>query len=396
MAPKSKSTASSTGGKRKRPEVKDEVEDTSSGDDFEDEDEQDSLSDHYESPPTKTKKTNGKSKTTPTKPSGKKTPKSSSKSSSSTKAKSDTKESTKPEPKGKSSAKAKTAAQPTKSRQKLKDNSALLKYLLSDEALDYANPSPKHGYGEADWASHTSPSNPKTAPEPLPKPSASKSDQVKSETEHPAMKKGIRYPHSPMTPFQTLVCCLILSKPLSHKLGIRTISTLLNPPYNFGEFSVLEEADETRCLEALWKARTQHKEKTAVQFGDLVDGVRGLNGEGEEDSLNGIKRAIEGLPVDQAQKRVGDMLRSIKYIGPVGVGIFLRRIQGQWKEVFPYVDERCLGAAKAIGLIGENEGAEEMGKLAGGDGANLVRLLDTLIGLDLEKGKLDEVAERYS
>ncbi|WVF65777.1 hypothetical protein IAT40_000511 [Kwoniella sp. CBS 6097] len=340
------------------------------------------------------------------------------------------------------STKAKTAAQIAE----------LLEYLLSDKVFDMANPSPKKGYGEVDWAKHTSPANPKTAPSPLPKPGPSSGQKRKAEekavpeymdmemnndtknsngngiekgTNNPKSKSKsagsiagsgsgpglIRYPFSPMTPFQTLVACLLLSKPLSHKLGIRTITTLLNQPFDFGTFSTLAETDDERRREGMWAARTQHKEKTADQLGELVDGVRGLNGEGEEDQLGGIKRAIsagdqgqgDGLSTVQAQQRVGDMLKTLKGIGNVGVSIFLRRIQSQWSEVYPYIDERCLASAKYLGLLGEDlggeEGAKKLSELLDGDQegnrGKLTRLLDTLIGLDLEK-KLDDVAEKFA
>ncbi|WVR03825.1 hypothetical protein IAU60_000821 [Kwoniella sp. DSM 27419] len=300
---------------------------------------------------------------------------------------------------------SKKSTKPTSANDKPKDKAegttggkgkaSAVEWLLSDEAFDLANPAPDRGYGEVDWAKHTSPANPKTAPEPLPKPSASSEEQSKADEPSQAVQEGIRYPHSPMTPFQILVCSLLLSKPLSHKLGIRTISTLLNPPFNFGTFEVLQDSSEERRREAMWKARTQHKEKTAVQLGDLADGVRGLNGEGEEDTLGGVKRAIEDLDTADAQKRVGDMLKSIKGIGPGGVGIFLRRVQKDWPEVFPYADDRCLAAARVFGLITEDEGAEQLAKVVDDDRGKLVRLLDTLIGLDLEK-KLHEYAEQYA
>ncbi|OCF31705.1 hypothetical protein I316_06712 [Kwoniella heveanensis BCC8398] len=331
-------------------------------------------------------------------------------------------------PKPKSTAKTGTYSTRTKTHAQITE---LLTYLLSDKVFDEANPAPKKGYGEVDWAKHTSPANPKTAEVPLPKPGPSKGQKRKAEEKAvPGSLEGdangngdenklnqssstgglIRYPFSPMTPLQTLVASLLLSKPLSHKLGIRTITTLLNPPFSFGDFSTLASATDERRREAMWAARTQHKEKTADQLGELVDGVRGLNGEGEEDGLGGIKRAIssaqnggqgDGLTKAQAQQRVGDMLKTIKGIGNVGVSIFLRRIQSQWPEVYPYVDERCLASAKYLGILGEDlEGEEAANKLSelledDRDRSKLTRLLDTLIGLDLEK-KLDDVAERFA
>ncbi|OCF57926.1 hypothetical protein L486_03949 [Kwoniella mangroviensis CBS 10435] len=397
MAPKAKSRTS-VGAKRKHEDEKN-VSSSESGSGSElseyDHDNSDDGYDHLPSGSKNTKKTNGD--VSPAK--GKAKTKSKQQEAKSKVQDSPKNNRKKSQDSPKSNKKSKTSPADIIPRIKSTNPKALLEYLLSDEALDYANPAPERGYGEVDWSKHTSPSDPKTAPTPLPKPTASKKEKAEAEDTHPAiLPEGyIRYPHSDMTPFQILTSSLLLSKPLSHKLGIRTISTLLNPPFEFGKFDVLVKADEERIREGLWKARTQHKEKTSVQLLELAQGVRGLNGEGEEDSLGGIKRAIEGLGNDEekAQKRVGDMLSTIKGIGPIGVSIFLRRIQLQWNEVYPYVDQRCLSAAKSIGLVDDKAGAKEMAKLVKDDSKQLVKLLDTLIGLDLEK-KLDDVVERYT
>ncbi|WWC60292.1 uncharacterized protein I303_102861 [Kwoniella dejecticola CBS 10117] len=368
------------------------------------------LDDEYRSeededaePPKKSKKSNDKSspgKLADPKGKGKTKSKVGSEPTSKPKAKG---KNTKPDPENetpsKKSRKGKSKSkddEDVKPRIKSKNPDKLLEYLLSDEALEYANPPPDRGYGEVDWAKHTSPEDPKTAENPLPKPPASKSQKAKASRTHPAvLPEGfLRYPHSPMTPFQILLSSLLLSKPLSHKMGIRTISTLLNPPYDFGKFEVLQKADETRFRESMWAARTQHKEKTADQLVEFAQGVRGLNAEDEEDELAGIRQAIKGLDTEKAQGRVGDMLKSLKGIGPVGVSIFLRRIQGQWEEVYPYVDQRCLDSARSIGLVKETANAKDIAELCGNDSKQLVKLLDTLIGLDLEK-KLDEVVARF-
>ncbi|WWC87864.1 uncharacterized protein L201_002761 [Kwoniella dendrophila CBS 6074] len=421
-------------------------EESAEEDDQEDEDDED----YDEEPPKKSRKTNGNGKTpspkksksigkTPT-PTSKTKPKSknkakeelesdeeieTSKSKSKVTSKSDSKtkikkEKTKkeldePEVLSRRKLKMQEKVLADAARTRTKNPKALLEYLLSDEALDLSNPHSARGYGEVDWSKHTSPSNPKSEPDaPKPKPKASRKQKKESEQIHPSMteekqkeeeeknaKNYIRYPHSKLTPFQVLLCSVLLSKPLSHKLGLRTISTLLNSPYNFGEFSQLEkqtqsDQGEEFILESLFKARTQHKEKTTTQLLNFCQGVKGLNGENEEGDLGGIKRAIQSLNgnVEAAQKRVGEMISTIMGIGPVGVSIFLRRIQNQWKEVFPYVDQRCLIAAKSVGLIKENGTTLDMANLVDNNPDKLVRLLDTLIGFDLEK-KLDEVVAKF-
>jgi hypothetical protein len=151
----------------------------------------------------------------------------------------------------------------------------------------------------------------------------------------------------------------------------------------------------------MWEARTQHKEKTAAQLGDVVDGIRELCGEEDGDKqldhLEGLRHSIkkQGLksPKEVQEALVGK-LTTIKGIGPGVASIFLRRIQGDWEEVYPYADDRCLGSARAFGLIGEKEGAEQLAEKVGKDDRRkFVRVLDTLIGIELEK-KLDQAKEQ--
>jgi hypothetical protein len=214
----------------------------------------------------------------------------------------------------------------------------------------------------------------------------------------------ITYPHTSLTPFQSLLAALILSKPLSHRLGQRSINTLLNEPYNLTGPEQLEDAGFEGRREALDAARTQHRQKTAGELGGLVEAVRGagLGGEGEdgEQGLTGLRGMLKGLGLDEAQEKVKEALvEKVKGMGPTGVGIFLRRVQGEWDEVYPFLDERSLAAARDLGVLEQGEGPDElvekMGEVLGEEveederRQRLVRLLDVLIGLALEK-KIDE------
>ncbi len=77
----------------------------------------------------------------------------------------------------------------------------------------------------------------------------------------------------------------------------------------------------------MWDARTQHKEKTAAQLGDLAEGVKKLCGgkeEGEEvDGLVQVRKEAGGDP--EKLKKI--LTKGIKGVGPTGVGIFLRGVQ---------------------------------------------------------------------
>ena len=144
----------------------------------------------------------------------------------------------------------------------------------------------------------------------------------------------------------------------------------------------------------MWEARTQHKEKTAGQLGDVIDGIRELCGEKDDDKeldhLEGLRDEVKDLESPkEVQEALVKKLTTIKGIGPGVASIFLRRIQGDWEEAYPYADDRCLGAARQFGLIEEKDGPDALAEKVGEDRQKFVRVLDTLIGIQLEK-KMEE------
>lgn len=271
-------------------------------------------------------------------------------------------------------------------KSKVAKKSTLVDWLLSDEAFDMAHPEIPQGHGEVDW---TDGPHKKTPPPP-----SSASEEADDRRKEDNIEI-LRYPRSPLTPFQNLVAASLLSKPFSHRLGLRTIQTLLNPPFGLRTVSDLDEAGYEGRRKVMWEARTQHKEKTAAQLGDLVEGVKELCGDHEEDlsELKGLKGMLDGLDPQEAQTKVEETLTKIKGIGPGVVGIFLRRIQGDWSEVFPYADDKSLAAARHFGILGEQDGVAALAEKVDGDRGRLVRLLDTLIGLELEK-VMDKAVDR--
>lgn len=307
----------------------------------------------------------------------------------------------------------------------------LIHYLLSEEAFAVAYPPIQPGKGEVDLPagaqSKPAPSRPKGA-----QGKRSAAEQAKSEgsdqEDKPTAAKLASYPSSmDFSPFQTLVSSALLSKPISHRLCLRAIATLFNPPYEYTTPAKLEAAGYEGRRSALWDARTQHKEKTAEQLGSIVDGVRELC-EDEEDAvaLGNVRKEAERLARDQGRRGAKDavvasLTDGIKGVGKGACDIFLRRIQHQWDVVFPYADGRSLQYAAELGLINLPEGVnaedeeekdeaqrkgaddllavlkeankEQDGKGQEADRKAFVRLLDVLIGLGLEK-KLAEVKGR--
>ncbi|UZJ53561.1 hypothetical protein CBS101457_002881 [Exobasidium rhododendri] len=270
--------------------------------------------------------------------------------------------------------------------------------LLSEEMQKIAYPQIPRGHGEVDWPAGTTKRDPPKAG------SGKKSDK---KAKGSGDTKELRTYASPgLTPFEQLVCASLLSRPFSHVLGLRAIQTLFNPPFSLTTPKAMEEAGYEGRGEALWEARTQHKGKTAEQLGDLVEGLRKIAGSDDEEEaihMSAVRDAAKKEDSHQkAVEKVRDLLTSnIKGVGPMGVDIFLRRVQAQkgWESVYPFIDKRGLGLAVEFGLVDDTEdvevGAEALSKLLGGDKDKFVKILDTLIGIDLEK-KTSEVLQELS
>ncbi|KAJ3941089.1 uncharacterized protein N0V96_008966 [Colletotrichum fioriniae] len=306
--------------------------------------------------------------------------------------------------------------EPDTKKSKTEDTKTTVDWLLSDEAFSLAFPSLPQGHGEIDWdeGQHRKDPPPENAGKKTNTSKASK-DKGNDDSHDDNYDKTPRltYPDSTLTPFQNLVAALLLSKPISHRLGLRTINTLLNPPFGLRTPQDLDEAGFEGRRKVMWEARTQHKEKTAVQLGDLVEGVRKICGgdggdgdddekedgeektkeegdEGDVEKMTALREMVKGMEVEEAQKKVEkELTDGIKGVGPTGAGIFLRRVQQEWEEVFPYTDKRALEAAVEFGVINEGDGAKELADAAAGDRGKFVRMLDVLVGIQLEK-KMEE------
>ncbi|KAF1914448.1 hypothetical protein BDU57DRAFT_453911, partial [Ampelomyces quisqualis] len=119
-------------------------------------------------------------------------------------------------------------------------------------------------------------------------------------------------------PFKELLCAVILSRPISCRLGHCTICKILNPPYKFRKPVAIEPAGPKEFLEILETAQTQHRGKTAEEITFLADA---------------IKNTIY-----------------IKGLGNTGLNISCRRVQWQWDEAYPLIDARTQTALENLGL----------------------------------------------
>lgn len=146
-----------------------------------------------------------------------------------------------------------------------------------------------------------------------------------------------------LSPFEELICAVVLSRPISHRLGLRTIRTILNPPWEFTDVDTIKAAGAEKIYKSLDDARTQHRGKTTEEIEAIAEAVK------DNDWHHDLKKLRE-----QAQNKVAgerDMLQSsIKGLGKTGLDIFYRRIQWLWEEAYPFVDARTQDSLVKLGL----------------------------------------------
>lgn len=212
-------------------------------------------------------------------------------------------------------------------------------------------------------------------------------------------ESDLRYPHSDLSPFCSLVSALLLSKPFSHRLGMRAIHTVLNAPYSFTTPRAVLDAGSDSRWQALMDAHTLHKEKSSGQLRDLSELIKAEYGDDFENGELAQFRAKADGDVAALQAQVCQ----IKGFAEKTCSLFFRRVQLQWTELFPYADDLAIDAAKEMGLevssardllglvrthLGNVEGEELRRKF--------IRVLEVLIGKKLDKdiGRAkDQVAE---
>ncbi|KAH0339760.1 hypothetical protein KCU81_g7122, partial [Aureobasidium melanogenum] len=155
------------------------------------------------------------------------------------------------------------------------------------------------------------------------------------------------YSSSALSAFEELICAVVLSRPISHKLGLRAIRTILNAPYSFTTPSAIISAGKEKRHQALDDAKTQHKDKTAEQIGLVADVVAHKFSKNDTDTS--LDKLREQASKDWDMER--DLLQeNIKGLGKTGLDIFFRRVQWLWPEAYPFVDEKSSRGIEKLGL----------------------------------------------
>jgi hypothetical protein len=162
--------------------------------------------------------------------------------------------------------------------------------------------------------------------------------------EAPQKKKNSTTSPAAFTPFEHLLTASLLSKPLSHHLGRRSTRTFLNAPFNFNSPGKIVKAGEKGVWEALEKARTQHRQKTAAYVYDIAQAFE------DGEAMKFLKEMVNEKGPDGV---IGEIGKKIKGIGQTGAEIFCRRIQaieGWGDAVWPFADGRSLEALRKLGV----------------------------------------------
>ncbi|KAI9731865.1 MAG: hypothetical protein M1818_007730 [Claussenomyces sp. TS43310] len=235
--------------------------------------------------------------------------------------------------------------------------------------------------------------------------SSSPTAQQKTATQ-PSAARG--YFSADLTPWEQLLCAVILSRPISHTLGQRTIATILNPPYVYTTPREVRRAGPDGVHAAMEAARTQHRQKTAAEICAAADVVLdrfarggGDDGDGDGDGtdLRGLREAVAGDDIVAGVRKL--LMDNIKGVGQTSCDIFLRRVQAcpGWDAVFPYIDDKTRTALEKLGLPAEapdlvrliEDNSENLNVEGQGDGDDddttkrcFILILERALGISLE------------
>lgn len=155
-----------------------------------------------------------------------------------------------------------------------------------------------------------------------------------------ARRAGIRLADTPQPLYQLLVVSVLLSARINADVALAAARELfadgLTTP------STMRDASWQHRVDALGRGHyRRYDESTSTRLGDGAQLVL--------DRWDGdLRRLAEESGKDPG--RAAELLQEVPGIGPLGASIFLREVQAVWPWLRPYVDERVLEDARALGL----------------------------------------------
>ncbi|MFD7288135.1 endonuclease [Streptomyces sp. NPDC059863] len=158
-----------------------------------------------------------------------------------------------------------------------------------------------------------------------------------------ADEAGIHLRNTPQPLYQLLVLSCLLSARIRSGTAVAASRALSDAGLR----------DARHMADATWQQRVdalgeggyrRYDERTSTQLG--VGAELLLKEYGGD-----LRRLREAAAGDITTLR--SLLREVPGLGPVGVDIFLREVQGVWPEVAPYLDAKALQGARGRGLPDE-------------------------------------------
>ena len=186
-----------------------------------------------------------------------------------------------------------------------------------------------------------------------------------------AAEAGIRLRDAPSPLYQLLVLAHLLSARISADIAVAAAREL----FAAGMRTPRRMADATwqQRVDALGRGGyRRYDERTSTQLGQAAELVL--------ERYKGDLRRLRATDDPRAR------LREFPGIGPTGVDIFLREVQGVWPEFTPYLDVKALDGAERIGLPAS---PRELSRLV--DDADLPRLAAGLVRVNRSRRTAEEV-----
>ncbi|KAF2853478.1 hypothetical protein T440DRAFT_465872 [Plenodomus tracheiphilus IPT5] len=146
-----------------------------------------------------------------------------------------------------------------------------------------------------------------------------------------------------LSPFEELLCAVVLSRAIPYDVGLRIIRTVLSAPYKFSSSVAIKIAGPEKVKEALRDIRSQQQGRAAEEIDAIVEAISNNSWHNDLGKLRKLSKSSV-----EAEREV--VRRSIKGLGKTGLDIFFRRVQWLWEEAFPSIDERTQALLEKLGL----------------------------------------------
>ncbi|GAA1190968.1 endonuclease [Streptomyces hebeiensis] len=187
--------------------------------------------------------------------------------------------------------------------------------------------------------------------------------------------------NTPQPLYQLLVLACLLSARISSGIAVASSRALSEAGFR----------SPRRMADAGWQQRVdalgvggyrRYDERTSTQLGRGAE----LLLEKYHGDLRRLREAADG-DIDTMRS----LLREVPGLGPVGVDIFLREVQGIWPEVAPYLDEKTLQGARKRGLPTR---PKVLAELAGDTGTDPALFAAAMVRAALDKGAKDDKGDK--